>query len=601
MTTVSNVANAVPLKYKGYFGPDSAFAKLPSLALNTPGEVFALVAALMTLEKVDVASLLATAPGAAKSPVGFSEFDVGNKKPLTYAQMRRVWLRRVAVSLWSDANSHWYWYLKDSIMNLSQWDLLLGWNPEHDDLDNPNSPGYIAVAGGSAPTKADYFQGLLPSSQPKSISRKNGNYIFQTPGGQFHFSALWNPDPFQSWHIAWTAIRPLLGQQKAPGDLTPLFVSLSAANAAMSAVPATSRFSAILALTNFLRATGYNHPSNWAGNPDYASVVWPHANLFAPQYDWAKTPPPEFPAATVYPATTCSFSDVWSSGFGMCHHTAPLFQAILRSMNVPVRVCFVPIPPTHAGFPREVFDLKGSLKHAKLNSRFLGPNHLSVAADIADAPVAVYHADDICSYHANRFADAGFSWVPLNNWLSTTRLAAIAQAAALDPTIAYAIDDDGGQWPFRQIVRLRETQTRANLAAMAQRVAQAPWSSWLSSYAFALNATDGSGPSWLDRWKAATKLGPAAAAIAPVAADFFELDSAVPDLVDQPAIGKFGHWGLTRFPINWYAGDVGQGQDFATFGLAADAQVQETIGKIVAAIELSELMSAIAGKIYGVP
>ena len=605
MNDVSAIVQAVPAKYKAYFGPDSAFAKLPSLALNTPGELFALVAALLSLEQVDVQALLKVAPGTAKSPPAFGEFDsVGS--PLTYQQMRRVWLRRMAVSLWSDANGHWHWSLKDAVMTLDQWDLLLGWNPESDELDDPNSAGFIATAGGFDSKKADTFQGLMPGLHPKSIATKNGNYIFQTTGGQFHFSALWHPDPFGSWHIAWAALRPLLGQQTAPGkfvgqqmtaeNLLLLFDSFPAARDGMSQVPQSWRFSAMLATTNYLRGRGYSHPSDDAAKPGLGKEIWPSAGAFAPTYA---------SNVDIDPNTTCSFSDIWSSGFGLCHHTGPLVLSLLRSMNVPARVCFVRIPNTHADTADEAYTTSHVLARAVEpgSSGFMQPNHITLVADIADARVAVYHADDICSYHANRFADAGFTWLPLDRWLSTARLAALAQAAALDPSIAYAIDDDGGKWPFGQIVRLRETQTRANLAGMSMRIAQFPWSSWLGAYLFAVNANDPtltwggntSGLSWIARWQAAHKPGGGSESIASVAADFFELDTqAILAIAADPGIGKYGHWGATRFPINWYSGDLaGSGVS----GLAADPQAQQWIAQIALTLEIL----AAAGKSVGGP
>jgi hypothetical protein len=589
MISLDWAASYVHAKYKRYFAPGGLMGRVDTTQLRSRDELELLVQSLSQLESL--LQFLATSANSIKSPAyaagppGFAEFEYRYGKALTEAEMRRVWVRRVAVALWSDRNGHWPWNLADDVMTPYQMDTLLGWNPEPDWLGDIAN---IAELGKDKLEQKYPLLGLAPSDLPGHIANRNGQHIFVAPGGAHHFELLWDPNPFRAWHIAWNEVRPGLQAAQTFAEPGQMFEAPTKLALKIVDPPASSRTRAFLAVSAALRRRAYHHylfPQLLTkGDPH---VLWPDVGKFAPNL-CSTCKPDDLSNPFRYIMATTSLVDVWTSGYGGCTQTAPLMLALLRAMNVPARRCIVAAPQTSVvalGGSSSCITLSRALKWASDTNEpeFLAGVHRTVVSDIADARLALYHADDASSYLGYRHLPPAATWLPYDWWRSTMTAGLMVQSAARKTH--KPIDDAASQWPFLKICSLKEFQARLSIAGMASALLGPESTPWSKSLVYAMRAPSGGKPTWLDRWKAAKKDGPTA--LAEAGAVLFEADSQlVAGLRKDPGIGPFGHWGQTRFPVNWRAIVPTPGSLTEKYGLATDAAVQADIDALVSTVSL---------------
>jgi hypothetical protein len=144
----------------------------------------------------------------------FDEFDIPPSRPLldsdryrnglSFEEASRVWARRLAVALWTDANEHWPWRL--STLSIAMRRLLLRWDPG---VKPPDA------------TEANYRMAV-------------GQTFYQFAPGRYHLGNLWDTNPY----LAWLAVR-----------------------CGVAMVPGVGRRDGVLAWTDWLRRSGFHHRS----------------------------------------------------------------------------------------------------------------------------------------------------------------------------------------------------------------------------------------------------------------------------------------------------------------------------------------------------
>lgn len=113
--------------------------------------------------------------------------------------MRRIWARKVAVSLWSDANGHWPWSLEDLPVELRN--ALLGWNPEEEVDPDCVIPSSTASS--------------IPKQLAVGLDGDNGQWIRKKSSDAYAAldttgHPVWSADPLFEWELAFFHVKPLL-------------------------------------------------------------------------------------------------------------------------------------------------------------------------------------------------------------------------------------------------------------------------------------------------------------------------------------------------------------------------------------------------------
>ncbi len=241
------------------------------------GFLFGIVASLMQLEDYCGSSDCPDPDSASFEEVYdiFAEFEEPGTldKYVDGYKMRLIWQRRLAVSLWSDANGHWPWTIAS--MDLNSRKALLGWNPKFME-GNYNPQKCTPWTPGDSCLRYDSLNG-------GQIFLQNDEYTGFKDG--YHTGKTWDSNPFDAWTYAYFYIRPLLSDIAQQG-----------------------RKAGVYAATRWLHRRGFHHSD---GNPN--------VNL------------------GTYPGTAndrSSFRDVMEANFSGCQWTAPVFIGLLRTMNI---------------------------------------------------------------------------------------------------------------------------------------------------------------------------------------------------------------------------------------------------------------------------
>lgn len=526
-----------------------------------------LASAILALESVDTNFLPKRNPKfdpawVAGTAYGFGEFSSprgakfwSKQGGLTYFEMRRVYLRRIAIALWSEIHDHWPWSLLDiPFVHLT---LLLSWAP--DGLPNP-LPLQVEKSAGS-----DYS---------KSANSTNGQQIFYHSDQKmlspslriYHFSQLWDPDPFLAWKFAYFQVRPLLSSAVLPehGAQLETYPSENWAIPSASLKP-TSMARALPSLASALRAGRLNHCCQGFNSANTVKKLWPTGLLWPPQIagntDWF----------------TASFSDVVGSGIGGCYTFAPIVVGVLRAMNIPGLVALSGVLPSKYNNPAVLDEMW--LTH---NQFVVNPHHTVL---VPSEDLGLLHADDICGYHGNFFSSPGLCWVP-SSLIALQR--SVYGAESSDVGFKYSIDSPG--LPESKLIahftRLRENLARDQILNIAlgygPKFANERLDSVVSSVPL------GQKFSWVSRAMSAAKTSAGIDSIEfmQVCKEFFSLDY---DLTESPpkpyhplgaCMGKdvdsMLDWGMSIMPRNWLAKAPSSKLE-KQYGLASDPWVRNLV------------------------
>jgi len=259
----------------------------------------------------DDPSILKLSPSVA---VKFDAHPAG-RPLLTFSEMRRVWLRRLAVALYANARL-WPWKLEQ--LSRDDLNLLLAFRPRSD--------GYIEEPQPLTQHQALYCDDFASAQE---IWRREDEafhpYSDPAKGQIYHFMWLWDPNPLYALNLALLAT---------------------------GAMPAQSRNDAILSATRLIvdwrirrslfqpqfdqnkQKYVYSCPQ-WSGK--FGPFHGPHGSLF-PQYDVGKRTLPVGSLEGLMRGAPAQANDgVVIDRHADCKVMAPFLVSMLRALNVPSR------------------------------------------------------------------------------------------------------------------------------------------------------------------------------------------------------------------------------------------------------------------------
>jgi len=118
------------------------------------------------------------------------------KAGVDLATVRRIWARRLAVALWSDAHHHWPWRLS-SLAARDQRTLLM-------------------FSAGPQITGVNWTDQLW--TYQAAVAERPGQDLHIYGDSTYGTGNLWNPDPFLEWRTCWFEVGPLgLGGSRRDG------------------------------------------------------------------------------------------------------------------------------------------------------------------------------------------------------------------------------------------------------------------------------------------------------------------------------------------------------------------------------------------------
>lgn len=519
------------------------------------------------------------------SPPGFDEFSDPAKWPkylqdggLTYTEMRRVYLRRIAILLWSEANEHWPWRASEGTDE--ELDLLYAWQPD----------SVPECSGGGTWFSSGLFgaTGVFGTGY-KSLGSRNGHCVYfrdleagiAMENRRFHFGMVWDPDPFAAWRFAWTHVRALIPSAVVTDQQT-LFHPYSLWPFATKYLPQASKLRAPTATSEALRRLGWNHPTTAAWQQGMWGKIWHSAGRLPPSgitTDSNHSP---------YGATT--FEEVITSARAGCYQSAGVLCAILRILGVAARVLLASPGKAHAANP----DFPVEPNHVLGVTPDFSAHHL---LHVPGSRIGLLHADDVCGYLGQHFCGASTAWVTEEFLLLHLATYASYQSAQ-NPSpqqLAYC-------WNYFQF---RENQARDAIFTMAYavdwateiwtpRIASTVWGTSPKIQSSWQNLVTGQPTSWATSvlsfaQKEFCQLNPSGAVLE-TARRFFGLDldeSAGVAALWSPLGGFKAHeqprfsWGLSIFPQNWVCQVAyTAAPDIRHFGLAADPSIREALFSI---------------------
>lgn len=559
-----------------------------------------------------------------QSPPGFEEFSDPGKWPkyledggLSYDEMRRVYLRRIAVLLWSEANEHWPW--KASVGTDEELDLLYAWLPQPvpyyssggQRLDSPN--GFLPKQSLTDQANAKAY---IWSSNYKCLGARNGHGIYfadtdeslQPELRKYHFSMVWDPDPFISWRYAYLVVKPLIGTTTVT-DPGAVFEAVFEWPPPQQSLTLGSKARIPAAVTRALRNGGHHHP--------LSGVAWSSISEERKIWDSAgRLPPKEVLLATSgglqnYVPTT--LSDILASRFGGCFQTVGVLISVFRSLGLAARVVLWQPGPMHGGNP--VFAFSPDAKSATgftlgvdAPAGLVDGHHL---VHVPGLKLGLLHGDDACGYRGLHFGDPSLVWVAEGFFFDAMGF----YCTKWDPT-----PNLGQVAMWALLIRIREALSRDSVFRMAYTVdwASDAWAARVVSVCWATN--DEIAKSWKDLTGMRTKVSWCDAALAvlgnqlvtgrptstamEICRRFFGLDyddsgqgpQAYNSLKESLAVGNMQKtpwrilWGMPIFPLNFNASNPAKvSPSVQKYGLAADPEIVKALGNF--AMKMNDLKS----------